>query len=259
MKMNKNVNTSENRDIRDLRNKNLGPEKTPEFKTTLMKGYQIKQVNEYLINLKIQHDRTVETYKERIDEFTTFTEMLNKEKEEFRLKAETLERTCDDYTKKIWDLEEQLSHSAKKQPAKAGLEDALEDALEKNSVLSMEKSLLEKELHEIALSHNELAGESAVIKSQWEQTKETLEKCKKENLKQLEFDAHHRAKIRKADRDLHLMTAEFKEKQSHFIHQSADSLQTVLTYLEELKKGMDDLTGSIENTDLSCESQLGSE
>ena len=68
--------------IQNLRSKSFSESNELDLKKNLLGGYDVKEVKEYINNLNFQHSRTINTYQERIDEFTTFVEMLNKEKEE---------------------------------------------------------------------------------------------------------------------------------------------------------------------------------
>jgi len=68
--------------IQDLRSKTLTPKSDSDFKKVLFGGYDDKEVNDYIRSINNQHNRTISAYQERIDEFTTFIEMLNREKED---------------------------------------------------------------------------------------------------------------------------------------------------------------------------------
>ncbi len=102
--------------IQDLRSRSLTPKSDLDFKKILFGGYDTKEVNDFIRNINNQHNRTITAYQERIDEFTTFIEMLNKEKEDIIKNYENndsdvtvLKEKCENYENEVNSYKEEIA------------------------------------------------------------------------------------------------------------------------------------------------------
>lgn len=228
--------------IKDLRLKSGSESNSPEFKKSLFNGYDPNEVKEYIDSMRAQHSNTLDAYQERIDEFTSFTEMLSKEKtdavagmaaltEKFTMmqsEQEKLSAQNGAYSAEIASLQEKLVKYEESEAYGSSLRDKLD--------LTHENELLRNEVNSLSDSRDILAGENAALKLQIEGINETIAKLRIDN-QELQFKHNSVfSQIRQTDMNVGMKASEFAQKQIFCIDKSAEVLGTVLSDLNELKE-----------------------
>ncbi len=185
-------------EIKDLRIKSGTEANLPEFKKSMFGGYDPAEVNEYLENIRTQQNNTIEAYQERFDEFTSFIEMLQKEK--------------GDLSANIASLQQQL---AKTQESKGSADSNLASLNEERGKLlqdlenqSAKYGVLEKELADLRASiasgeesRKALQAELAAAKEESGRLNTGLEAVSGKNKSLSDEIAALKAKIRKYEED----------------------------------------------------------
>lgn len=228
--------------IKDLRLKSGSESNSPEFKKSLFNGYDPSEVKEYIDSMRAQHSNTLDAYQERIDEFTTFTEMLSKEKADTvagmtalnekysKMQSEhvVLAEQNQTFEAEITSLKEKLVKYEESEAYGSSLRDKLD--------LTHENELLRNEVKTLSDSRDILAGENASLKLQIECINETIAKLRVDN-QDLQFKHNFVfSQIRQTDMNIGMKASEFAQKQIFCIDKSAEVLGTVLSDLNELKE-----------------------
>ncbi|MHB8964301.1 MAG: hypothetical protein ACYC5K_14250 [Saccharofermentanales bacterium] len=244
-------------EIKDLRIKSGSETNSPEFKKSMFNGYDPKEVQEYIESMKLQHSNTLEAYQERIDEFTTFTEMLSKEKSDataslasFTEKYTKMENDQaqisarnEEFAAEIALLKEKLVKYEESEEYGSSLRDKID--------LTHENELLRVEIKALSDSRDLLAGENGSLKLQIESISETVAKLRTDN-QELQFK-HNTvfSQIRQTDMNVGMKASEFAQKQIFCIDRSADVLSSVISDLNELKEETSQLKKFINDTLIS--------
>ncbi|MHB1455131.1 MAG: hypothetical protein ACYCYM_14415 [Saccharofermentanales bacterium] len=229
-------------EIKDLRIKSGSETISPEFKKSMFNGYDPKEVQEYIESMKLQHGNTLEAYQERIDEFTSFTEMLTKEKgdavaaqaslnEKFnKMQSDQVVLATQNQAleTEIAALREKLVKYEESEEYGSSLRDKLD--------LTHENELLRNEVRTLSDARDLLAGENGSLKLQIESLTDTAAKLRTDN-QELQFK-HNTvfSQIRQTDMNVGMKASEFAQKQIFCIDQSAEALSRILSDLNELKE-----------------------
>jgi DivIVA domain-containing protein len=245
-------------EIKDLRAKSGGEARPAEFKKSMFGGYDPKDVDDYIENIKLQHGSTLEAYQERFDEFVTFNEMLTKEKNDA---AEKLASFTQDYEQMKQTFGELTSRNQGYLKEIASLKVSLaeyEEAQEKYGTdlknlleLTHENALLKEEIHAMSQSRDQIAGENAMLKAQVESLTESVAKLKADNQ---DLQYKHNAVyslIRQTDMSVGMKTVEYAQQQLYRIDKSVDLLGTVLSEFNGLKEETASLRKFINETLIS--------
>ncbi len=228
-------------DMKDLRSKSSGEEMVAKFNKELFGGLKKKEVDNYIDSLTKQFNRTDLAYKERIDEFTTFTEMLTKERDDalLQLQKRTLElkeardevnalieeRNSIINTKEMENQEE----NELRESYKAQKEDSIMN-------LSRENYLLKEELENMKVTRNSFAGENSVLKMQIENAEEKASSFKNINEEVKENLVLLNSSIRQDSMKKSLLLSEYSEKQMYSIERTSNNLSEILASMESMKK-----------------------
>ncbi len=231
--------------IKDLRSKNFVSDNSPDLKKKFFGLHKTKEVKDYIQEINKQHERTLKTYKERIDELVTSNEMLTKEKEEafgkagkteeinekLKEKIEILKMENDDYAKKTEILNEKLSNFEKL--------DNVEER-ETNLRLSKENEHLQEELNALAKMIKDTSGENAQLKSELHSLKDDFGKKCEENAGLEEEIAFSNSLIRKIKTNNNTEKNEFSQSQLFLLEKNKKMLQSALSDLEKMSDSMQD-------------------
>ena len=230
--------------IQDLRTRTFSENSEPDLKKSLFGGYDSKEVNDYIRNLSNQHNRTVAAYQERIDEFTTYIEMLNKEKEDIIKNFENsdeeiakLKSNCNVYARNESAFRNEIER-LNSEIAKISSEytEKLKD-LESEFGVSKENELLKEELNAVAKSRDDIQSENSSIKAELDAAKEDIDKLRAENKKLRDEIALISSQMRKYRMGQSVKIIEFSEKEIFTLKKTGETLKNLL---DDVQKMTDD-------------------
>lgn len=239
-------------DLKDLRTKTTVTEIPVLFKKKLFGGLNKDEVNEYITSLTQQFSRTEDAYKERIDEFTTFTEMLSQEKE----------RAVQQMQGVLNDLAEQTSQNSYLKGENEKLQKTNEEmkivmdemihqketapqATEDGKDLVRENELLKGELEELSTSRDLLAGENSVLKKQLELMQNSLQTTEEERDTLKNEMVENQSRIRQSEMKTRMTLSEYSDRQIYSMNRATQNLQELISALDSMKNDVSFLTGEI--------------
>lgn len=251
-------------DMKDLRTKTFNEEVVVKFNKHLFGGFNKEEVENYIASLNVQFGRTEQAYKDRIDEFTTFAQMLTKERDEA---LELLKKNSDelngsnaeiatikmDNAKLIKLVEENKTQQKDFDEREAN--QAKNEEIEFN--LSRENDLLKEELLEVHKIKDKMAGANAVFKKQLETMEILLANTEKEKNEIKENTLQTNSMIRQSEMKKSLKLSEFTEKQLYTIKRTTQNLNELITAMEGMKSEIGEFfeeikenkfTGTIQNS-----------
>lgn len=229
-------------EFKELRSKTSNGKMLIKFKKHIIGGYKEKDVEEYIFSLTQQLNRTEDVYKERIDEFTTFIEMLTKEKDKALQQLQDAINDANDCKYEAFSIKEEnekLVNQLKEiETISSELKQKEFDRIQNEEDLARlrdENVQLKQELNDVCLSRDKYAGELVVIKKQLDNAENFLISTLKENNELKESILSIKSSIRQIEMKKSLKLSEFQEKQIYEINQTAQSLKKLFSSLETMK------------------------
>ena len=229
-------------DMKDLRTKTFNEEGVVKFNKHLFGGFKKEEVENYINSLNEQFSRTEQAYKDRIEEFTTFTQMLTKERDDSGEQKKKSSIELNEVKEQLASLKTNNAALANEiEESKKQLEDygtieadrAIKEELEFN--LSKENNILREDLFAVQQSRDKMAGENAVLKKQLETAENLVVTTEKEKNEMKESTLQINSMIRQSEMNKSLKLSEFAEKQSYTINKTTQNLNELIASMEEMK------------------------
>jgi len=246
-------------DFKDLRSKTSTGGNIVKFNKHILGGFKTVEVEEYIASLTQQFGRTEDAYKERIEEFTTFTEMLTKEKDNATIQLQTALNELNEYKKEILALKEQttnlykdLENSKTISLELTSRESEITQKEDENISLSIENKLLKSELCDINLLRDKLAGEDVVLKKKLEVVDNLATTAHKENNLLRDKMVLMNSTIRQVEMKKSLKLSEYTEKQIFTINQTTQSLKDMFSTLEDMKMDVCEMFEELKENKFIC-------
>jgi len=238
--------------IQDLRSKSFKPETNPDLKKNIFGRYNTREVNDYVKNLNIQNNRTIATYQERIDEFTSFIEMLNKEKEDIiksyentDIEISKLKEKCENYESDINAFKKEIDRLNSEMSKIVNEYSRKMKEMENEFGISKENELLKEEIKALSVSRDNLQSANSMIKAEFETTRDDLEKMKSENKKLRDDNAILSSRMRKYRMNQNMKIIEFSEREIFTLKKTEEKLSNLV---EDIRKMTEDTMNFQQNS-----------
>jgi len=224
----------------------------PDFNKALVGGYQCRDVDEYILNMKANTDQSQDLLKKKLEEYVSEFNLLSQEKEKLiRLKKEyetQLERLSAENAEKS-RIEAQVRAEADR--LKGSVEE-LQAQLENNDLKSsIEKTkLLEKENMQLRQQKSELAVEVEAVRKNEEDLRTNIEELKRQNAELAEHIDSIMISRRNREMATNLKLYQYRHKHETHIGSAVRSLQEMEKTLEAMKK---ELAEMYENTQIPAD------
>ncbi|MHB1484098.1 MAG: hypothetical protein ACYCYI_05485 [Saccharofermentanales bacterium] len=242
------INNKIEDDMKDLRMKSSGDGIRVRFNKNLMGGLKEKEVEEYITSLTQQFNYTEQTYKDRIDEFSTFTEMLTKERDEA---AARIQKMNDDFKSTLDEIEALKAENERLSKAKDETKVHIEELISKDAEraqqeeiflkISSENSNLKKELQEIHIIRDKLAGENVILKKQLKNIEQAITSLQSENNELKDNISTLRSYIRQSETKKSMTLSEYTEKHTYTMNLTSQKLKETINAIEDMKNDVNDL------------------
>lgn len=242
--------TAENNgnNLKELRIKTSYSATDEKIKKSAFGGYNKKDTDEYIANLKEQLTRAENAYNERIEEYSTFCEMLTKEKDSLLAELEQIKKSKADYEDNIAsvksDKERLLNELTVSKTVISELEAKLKEkktAAEDEITFEKENKILKDELSGLYSERDKIAGENAFLKKQVEELKSISDYLKKSNAEQYDKILELSGKLRYNEAQKKMRLSEFTQKEDYLINKSAQHIRELFVLLDSMKKDIAEL------------------
>ena len=245
-------------EMKDLRTKSSTIESEMKFKKVPFGGISEKEVMDYIASVTQQFNRAEEAYRQRIDEFTTHTEMLVKECEDALEQIQTKSDIIKELQSDQVSLKNEITELKNK--ADADRQCAVESEKNETGKLEMEKNdrellqeneLLKQELSAVQQERDQLGGESAVLAEMFRETKELLETTLLEKNTLYDEFVAFRSLVRQTEMKKSFSLRQYSEKQIHNVNQTSKRMKEMLAVMDGMRNDLYTLLISIDENKMA--------
>ncbi len=215
----------------------------PEFTKALMGGYQCKEVDAYILNVKENMDHSQALLQEKLEESTNELALLSGEKGKLlqtkKECEEKIEQLALEVRRKTEAETQARADNARLQKTTEALRRQLESDDRKNSI--EENKRLTEEVEELNLQRDRLTVENNAFKKTAEMLNERMAEIKKQN------DALKAALVsaavskRNSEMATNLKLYEYKQKHASNMEYACNSLSELEKTLNEMKENMQEM------------------